>query len=424
LPPRESFTRADVVGSGEMGTTSTRGFLDPAELAAKQLLRDQRRLGPRPWLFAHKCERMAPSPFDFLRGSAPLFYAALKKNPRLAAGPKGEGWMAGDLHLENFGVYRPQSLLEDAKHNAVAFDVNDFDDAFVGPQRLDVLRLLTSTVLAARTWGLAAPAVRDAMEATLHGVLAGRSGGTAGRAPEPVRALLDRAAARTRKELLDARTEETSKGRRFLLGDRYRPLSEKLKRRAVRAFAEYVHSLPEGARGHHVNAWSVVDVAFRVAGTGSLGVLRIAVLVAGKGGADGNWIFDMKEEDEPSGAAFASSHAGRGAGRVLKALRKCLASPPRMAGCTELEGQSMLVRRLMPQEDRLSFSRLSAEQRESVLRYLGALTGAMHRRGAKKAPVWPLDEAQVLLDNAVTMAGLYEAASLHYAKLARDAAGG
>lgn len=399
--------------------TSRRGFLDPAALARKQLGRDRRRLGSKHWLFLHKCARMAPSPFDFLRGSAPLFYAALRKAPHLALGPRGEGWLAGDLHLENFGVYRPQTLLDDAKSGAVAFDVNDFDDAFVGPQRLDVLRLLTSTVLAARTWGLAAPAVRDALESTLNGVLAGRSGGTAGRAPEPVRALLERAATRTRRELLDARTEHTPQGRRFSLGERYRPLSEKLRRRAIQAFAAYARALPKAVRGHHADAWRVLDVAFRVAGTGSLGVQRIAVLVSGKGGPDGGWIFDMKEEDEPSGAAFATGHAGSGAGRVLKALKKCLAYPPRMAGCTELEGKSLLVRRLMPQEDRLDIARLPSEQRFSVLRYLGALTGAMHRRAAKKVPPWSLDEAQVMLEHAVTLAGMYEAAAVHYAALAR-----
>ncbi len=401
---------------------SRRDFLDPAQLAQKQLARDLREVSSR-WLWQHKCERMAASPFDFLRGSAPLFYAALRKVPELAVGPEGDGWLTGDLHLENFGVYRPQSLLDESKSEAVAFDVNDFDDAFFGPQRLDVLRLLTSTLLAARTWGLPALGVRAAAEAVLDGVLVGRATGRAGRAPEAVVALLERAATRTRRQLLDARTEHTAQGRRFSRGPRYRPLSRALHRRAVAAFARYVAELPRGVRGHHGEAWDVVDVAFHVAGTGSLGVLRIAVLVAGKGGPDGGWIFDMKEEDEPSGRAFAMGNAGPGAGRVLKALRKCLASPPRMAGRTELAGRSLLVRRLMPQEDRLSLDQLPASQRAPVLRYLGALSGALHRRGAKRAPRWKAAEASVLLHNAVTLAGLYEAAALHYAALARETAG-
>jgi uncharacterized protein (DUF2252 family) len=399
-------------------------FLDPWQLARKQLGRDRRRLGLRRWLFEHKCDRMAPTPFDFLRGSAPLYYAALRKVPQLAQGPEGNGWLSGDLHLENFGVYRPQSLTDEAKASAVAFDVNDFDDAFVGPQRLDVLRLLTSTVLAARTWGLEALQVRDATESVLDGVLAGRGGGSPGRAPEAVRALLEAAAARTRADLLNARTEVMAKGRRFIRGPRYRSLSKREQARSVRAFGHYVRALPSALRGHHHDAWRVQDVAFRVAGTGSLGVLRIAVLVSGRGGPDGQWVFDMKEEDEPSGAAFATGNASRGAGRVLKALKKCLASPPRMAGVAELDGKSLLVRRLMPQEDRLALAQLPQAERSSVLRYLGTLTGAMHRRGAKRAPLWPLDEAQLLLHNAITLAGLYEAAALHYAALARDVRGG
>jgi uncharacterized protein (DUF2252 family) len=399
---------------------ATRGFLDPAELARKQLLRDERRLGLDHWLFKHKCARMAATPFDFLRGSAPLFYAALRKAPQLAAGPEGNGWLTGDLHLENFGVYRPQPPADDGKAASVVFDVNDFDDAFVGPQRLDVLRLLTSTVLAARTWGLPALSVRDATEAVLDGVLAGRAGGTSGRPPEAVRTLLDRAAARTRQELLDGRTVLTARGRRFIRGDRYHSVPVKQRAQVVKAFGRYVRGLPQPLRGHP-SAWRVVDVAFRIAGTGSLGVERVAVLVSGKGGPDGGWIFDMKEEDAPSGAAFATGHAGSGAARVLTALRKCLARPPRMAGTARLAGKSLLVRRLMPQEDRLNLSRLPPPQRETVLRYLGALTGALHRRGAKRAQPWPLDKAQVLLDNAVTLAGLYEAAALHYAYLARCA---
>ncbi len=47
-----------------------------------------------------------------------------------------------------------------------------------------------------------------------------------------------------------------------------------------------------------------LDVARRVAGTGSLGVDRYAVLIDGKGSPDGNYFLDLKE-------AFASSLAPR-----------------------------------------------------------------------------------------------------------------
>lgn len=49
---------------------------------------------------------MLASPHAFLRGAAPLFYEILAARPDLAAGPPGEGWIVGDMHLENVGAYR------------------------------------------------------------------------------------------------------------------------------------------------------------------------------------------------------------------------------------------------------------------------------------------------------------------------------
>jgi hypothetical protein len=51
-----------------------------------------------------------------------------------------EGLIVGDLHVENFGIYRGQS-------GELCFDVNDFDDVGSGPLDLDVKRLCTSALL-------------------------------------------------------------------------------------------------------------------------------------------------------------------------------------------------------------------------------------------------------------------------------------
>src|SRR5215475_4819576 len=104
-----------------------------------------------PHLLNRKIQRMRASGLGFLRGSAPLFYEILRARPELAAGPSGQGWLAGDLRVENFGAYRPEPL---GAIDRVVFDINDFDDAFRGPWRLDVLRLATSFILLARGRGL------------------------------------------------------------------------------------------------------------------------------------------------------------------------------------------------------------------------------------------------------------------------------
>jgi uncharacterized protein (DUF2252 family) len=392
---------------------------DPARLAARQLRRDLRRMGDKPHLLAFKRQRMDVSPFHFLRGTAPLFYEALRAAPQLAVGPKGKGWLAGDLHLENFGAYRPEPVATEGASPRVVFDVNDFDDAFVGPQRLDALRLLTSAVLASRDWGLSSAETVSVAEVLLEGVLAGRSLGRPGPAPSPVRELLERVAERSRRELLDQRTRRTSGGRRFLRGPRYRSLSAREQRRARVAFAAYAERLSSEGRGR-ADAWEVRDVAFRLAGTGSLGGMRIAVLVAGKGGPDGAWMFEMKEQGASSGRAFAEGPPERGAERVLAALRRCPAHPPSLAGSTDFGRRSMLVRRLTPQEDRLDLGSLPPGKRESALFYFGALSGALHRRGAKDGPSWKAKKARVLIVNAMALAGLHEAAAVHYAMIARD----
>src|SRR6202041_2803849 len=118
--------------------------------------RDRQKTAPFRGLFERKLRRMSASPLAFLRGAAPLFYLILAEPPFLAEGPEGEGWLTGDMHLENFGAYRPDPHSfgkgDDGDRRAT-FDLNDFDDAIVGPLRFDVLRLTTSLILGGRELG-------------------------------------------------------------------------------------------------------------------------------------------------------------------------------------------------------------------------------------------------------------------------------
>jgi uncharacterized protein (DUF2252 family) len=168
-------------------------------------------------------------------------------------------------------------------------------------------------------------------------------------------------------------------------------------------------------------ALEVLDAAFRVAGTGSLGCLRVAVLVRGKGGPDGAWIFDMKEEDTPSAACIVRPPRLDAAERVATAVRACVSQPPRMMGTTKLRGSPMFTRRLAPQEDKLDLTKLAAKDMEPLAAYLGTLLGAAHRRGAKRAPKKPWNERDRagLLYRAIELAGLHEAMYLAYCGLVR-----
>jgi uncharacterized protein (DUF2252 family) len=400
-------------------------LVDPVRLARRQFELDRERTARFPHLFAHKMERMVASPLALLRGSAPLFYELLDRHPALAEGPPGEGWIVGDAHVENFGAYRAGTLTvrETSRSHAkelIVFDLNDFDDSVVGPWRLDVLRLTTSLLLAGREVGDGTQALAQC-DALLEGYVSAAFGGKrAPPQPRCVEALIEKVRTRTRKQLLDARTRVVGGQRRFVLGPRYEPLPPKLRAKAERSFQKYAGRLAAGERVP-TEALAVLDAAFRVAGTGSLGGLRVAVLVRGKGGMDGGWVFDVKAEGSPSASKLANKPELDPGDRVCAALRACLARHPRMIGSTRLRGESMFVRRLAPQEDKIDLSSVAPDDRIPFARYLGALLGAAHRRGATRAPQTPWSDKQCarLVHRAVALAGIHEAMYLAYCDLVR-----
>ena len=146
---------------------------DPYELARFQLAKDREATARFPVLYQRKIARMIASPFAFLRGAAKLFYELLRQSPKLAEGPGGSGLIVGDLHLENFGAYRPAEPVFDdgaprsAQSYAATFGLNDFDDATRGPWRFDLLRLVTSLILGGREMGATGTEVLLMAEALL-----------------------------------------------------------------------------------------------------------------------------------------------------------------------------------------------------------------------------------------------------------------
>lgn len=100
-----------------------------------------------------RVERMSSDAFAFYRGTAAIQAADLAAAPTTGA----EVVICGDAHLSNFGMYR-------SPENAMVFDINDFDEATVGPWEWDLKRLLCSIVLAGRSLDLPADEVRTATE--------------------------------------------------------------------------------------------------------------------------------------------------------------------------------------------------------------------------------------------------------------------
>ena len=84
---------------------------------------------------------MAADPFAFYRGSAPLFYSDVDRlEDPWVDDATSRVWIQGDLHAENYGTYMDSA-------GVLVFDVNDFDEAYLGHYTWDLQRMAASLAL-------------------------------------------------------------------------------------------------------------------------------------------------------------------------------------------------------------------------------------------------------------------------------------
>jgi uncharacterized protein (DUF2252 family) len=247
---------------------------------------NQYNAGRDPERLAMKFAKMKESPFIFLRGACHLFYDALPDDPVLNKAPLA--WCCGDLHFENFGSYKADNRL-------VYFDINDYDEGALAPCTWDILRLLTSIHCGAdalRATPAEAMAVsRDCLSGYREAVIRGKplwverdtSTGL-------IHDLLTELQERKRTDFLDGRTVRKNGQRRLKVdGVKALPATETEQKVVGEFLARFAATQP------NPGFFKVLDVARRIAGTGSLGVTRFVILVEGKGSPDGNYLLDLKQ---------------------------------------------------------------------------------------------------------------------------------
>ncbi|MBS0552255.1 MAG: DUF2252 family protein, partial [Proteobacteria bacterium] len=230
--------------------------------------------GRDPERLALKYRRMREDPFIFLRASCHLFQDRLSGLGATPAAPLA--WLCGDLHLENFGSYKGDNRL-------VYFDLNDFDEAALGPVTRELVRFLASLLVGAESLGSNQRQALDLCAAFLDGYAGALAEGKArwverDTADGLVADLLKSARKRSRARLLDSRTELSGSKRRIRIdGVKALPASASQRSR-VTAFMEDFATRQPAPR-----FFRPLDVARRISGNGSLGVERYIILVEGKG---------------------------------------------------------------------------------------------------------------------------------------------
>lgn len=332
--------------------------------------------GRDPERLARKYRAIADNPFSFLRGTCHLFYEDFPASDFLSDAPAG--WLCGDLHLENFGTYKGENRL-------TYFDLNDFDEGILAPAHWDLSRFLVSTLVAAESIKLNPAQAIALCQRFLDVYASNLACGTARwiertTATGMVRNLLSELRKRPRAALLDSRTDIKGGKRKLRLdGKKALPIdveSHESIGSFMKDFAK-TQDRPE--------FFKVLDIARRIAGTGSLGLERYVILVRGRGGAEGNFLLDFKYQPPSSLVPFVRIKQPvweSEAQRVVSIQRHAQAIPPAFLSAVSIADRSYVLRELLPSQDRIALDQWDGKLRrlEGVIQTMGEVVAWAHIR--------------------------------------------
>ena len=306
-----------------------------------------------PVLLADKFTAMRESSFRFFRGTSHLFNGNIPDDSFIWKSPPT--WNVGDLHIENFGSFKGD--------NRVAyFDLNDFDECILAPTLADLARLACSLFVAADMLKLNR-AEMDHLVGTLVYTYANTLTDGYVRLLERetttgiIRRLLESVKDRKRWDFLASRVVYKKQKVRFSKHNLHiRKADKATKERISNAIQLWAETQPDP------RFFTVLDVAHRIAGTGSLGIERFMILVAGLGKPGKEYLLDLKRalpstlqlrvaRNQPLWTSEAE--------RIVEVRKRIqAASPALLFPLIFPDGQPYVLRELQPTEDKIALSSL------------------------------------------------------------------
>jgi uncharacterized protein (DUF2252 family) len=366
--------------------------------------------GRVPALIQLKYKLMAESPFGYLRGAVPVMAADLAVLPSTGIVCQ----LCGDAHLRNLGAYA-------APDGRLVFDINDFDETIRGPFEWDLKRMAASLVVAGRESGHKDAAARQAVErfvnryaaqmrafAQMPSLEVGRFQVHRLDQVEPVLDALLKAERSTPMHTLELLTEPALPEKRAGKGSMRPTLSPEKRRRdtvpsdSPRRFKEikpiltrvtgrqaaavlaslgpYRQTL-EPQRQHLLSFYRPVEVAFKVVGTGSVGLRDYCIYFEGNG-PDDPLFLQIKEEPASAYAPYLPDadpprHNGQRTAEGQKAMQ--VQSDP-FLGWTHFGGRDYLVRQLNDHKGSIDLEDLAGGGLEAYAEVCGELLARGHAR--------------------------------------------
>ena len=328
-----------------------------------------------------KYSKMLESPFRFFRGSAYLFYYDQTKTPSIYhSNDERPTWIQGDLHMDNFGAFQNES-------GDIVYDVNDFDEGYVGSYFYDILRMSVSIAIYLEEQGLKQTTQEKAIRHFLLGyikqlkrfqrkqdnplTLTFTKNNTKG----PIKKVLKKLEKRQQSQFLQDITQVNEEGNReFLWNEQLQPVSKE-------EFEAISTALPN---------YAVKAIAIKHgSGTASIGLKRYYILVHGQTDALGveDLVLEMKEVRTAIPAYFLPynqtfwayyEHQGARVVGTQKAMHHL--EDPHLAYVT-IDRQEFYIRERSPYKKRVKPQQYKCEEDYYVTTsIMGQITAKIHAR--------------------------------------------
>jgi len=358
--------------------------------------------------------RMVASPYGFLRGTAGVMAADVAALPSTGIMPV----ICGDAHLGNFGFYASPEL-------DLVIDLNDFDEAHPGAWEWDVRRLVASIWVAGRQNGASeaqcgravatcVAAYREEVRFLANEPLLLRSyerldvdrlHETA--TEKTLRGEIARAVKRARSRTSDRalpRFTTTRAGRRYIVDEP--PLitrvSKTESKQIAAALDAYLTTLaPHWSRV--LAGYTLVDIANKVVGVGSVGLRAYVALLEGSS-ADDVVFLQLKQARRSVLARFVhgdlARHAHQGQ-RVVEYQQALQTVSDPLLGWTTIAGLQYYVRQFRNMKGAVEIDAMDAPALTDYAGILGHLLAKGHARTSGASMIAGYVGASDQLDRAL-----------------------
>jgi uncharacterized protein (DUF2252 family) len=364
--------------------------------------------GRRSELLPFRHGRMAVSPFAFLRGGAAIMAPDLASLPYTGYTVQ----ICGDAHVRNLGAFS-------SPEGRIVFDVNDFDETCRAPWEWDLKRLAISVVLVGREGGTSDKIGREAVMAmirtwreTLH-ELADLPALELARycvhrfaSEGPVGRVLHKAERITALHARDELTAPSPDGKPRFIENKPK-LSRVPDREAaavLASLASYRETLGPN-RQQVLDSYAPYDVAFKVAGTGSIGGRNYVVLCVGNG-VDDPLTLQVKEAlpscYESLGLVAQDPRIAKHQGkRVAEGQHRMQTWTDPLLGWTSIDDTPFYVRQLSDHKASIDPSDLRRSSLVEYARVCGETFAKAHARTADAAVLFGYAGEAQKLDRAI-----------------------